>query len=261
MFRNNTNLSVRDLKKIIDLYKNKEYWNQSINEYMKKYLKYYIKEDLKKRLWKEYITVLYKFVNELKISNNEFVWIWKKRYKFLIEKIWYFSIEEYLSFIDNKLKNLLESIDKKIKKIWFKWNYIEFINFLKENNKINSEKELITFIKKIDKDIRCFLKKQNIFDGIDKINFDIKITPKELKNIIPFAEYRHKKIYKNLERNVWYITFNSQSWENYKESFIDIYVHEFIPGHAYFYFKLLNDKWIKEIIIGDTFINNLIVEG
>jgi len=261
LFRDNKSLSVKDFKIIINLYKNRNIWNQSINEYMKEYLRHYIKEDLKKRLWEEYISVLYEFINGLKISNNGFVGIWEKEYKFLVEKMWYPIIEEYLLFIDNNLRSLLENINKKIKKIGVRQDYIEFVNFLKVNNKINSKKELIVFMKEIDKNIRWFLKKQNILDNIDKVKFNIKITPKELENVIPFAEYRHKKIYKNLEENVWYITFDSQNWENYKESFIDTYIHEFIPGHAYFYFRMLDNEWFKEFTLGDTFIDNLIVEG
>ena len=77
---------MKDFKKIINLYKNRNIWNQSINKYMKEYLKYYVKEDLKKRLWNKYISVLYEFIDNLKISNDGFVWIWKKKYKVLIKK-------------------------------------------------------------------------------------------------------------------------------------------------------------------------------
>ena len=116
-------------------------------------------------------------------------------------------------------------------------------------------------MKKIDKNIRWFLKKKNILDDIDKIKFYIKITPEGLKNVIPFAEYRHKKIYKNLKKNVWYITFDPKNCENYIESFIDTYIHEFIPGHAYFYFKILDNNWFEKFTLSDSFIDNLIIEG
>lgn len=224
--------------------------NSDIREYVLSYLDTILisltslKDDEKTRIRQLFVTEL------TKIKNNDCVGIGELGYQQKMLSLWIKNLQEYKTCIDVEFSQCIERIQKALTQVNFKGDFNKYLDKLKQENKINSYEELEVYFEFLSKDLSRFLEKQDVFSDLDNVNYRLQETPPELKEYIPFAEYRYWPLYKNKE-NRWYITFNEWGSENYKQSFLDTFIHEFTPGHAYYYEKVGNLKWH----------NNLLLEG
>ncbi len=100
-------------------------------------------------------------------------------------------MQEYKTCIDAEFSQCIERIQKALTQVNFKGDFNKYLDKLKQENKINSYEELEAYFEFLSKDLSRFLEKQDVFSDLDKVNYQLQETPPELKEYIPFAEYRY----------------------------------------------------------------------